>query len=163
MAAIIPFVPSSIMAPSFQALLDGANYNVVLTWNMSAKRYYVNVYDHTGTWIVTTPLVTSPTGEAVNAMTYDTARGAMNVTKATGWWHKPGTMVDYMLMGFDPPSLNGLQRCLTIDTLTFSFPLAQDPGTVVTLGSVNRILNMVAGVFTQSTLIYRNGCFEVSP
>jgi hypothetical protein len=163
MSALIPFTPSNLAAPSFVATLDGAARTIVMTWNVAAQRYYLNVYDNDGTWIITTPLVTSPTGEIVTAMSYDPARRVMNVTKATGWWHKPGTMVDYTFLGFDPASLNGLQRCLHVDTVNFSFPLAQDPGVIVTLGSANRLLNMVATVFQQSSLIYRNGCFEVNP
>ena len=175
MTTLVPFVPSNMSAPSFAAILDGATYNVVLTWNISAKRYYVNIYDNAGTWIVTTPLVTTPTGEAIASVSYDTAIGVITATKVAGLWKKPGTMVDYTLSGFDPASLNGLRRCLTVRPPAiqedgsgvryeaFTFPFPSDPGTVAILGSANRLMNMVAGVFKQSTLVYRNGSFEVSP
>jgi hypothetical protein len=160
---LTPFVPSNVSPPTFNATLDGSPHSITVTWNVSAMRYYLNVYDVYGTWILTTPLVTSPTGEAVSAISYDPQRRLMNVTKASGLQVKPGTIVDYTLTGFDPPAVNGLWRCLHLDTWRFTFPIPQDPGPVMTLGSVNRILNMIGSVFQQSTLIYRNGSFEVSP
>jgi hypothetical protein len=74
----------------------------------------------------------------------------------------PGTIVDYTLENFDPIVLNATWRSLHINNTTFSFPLADDPGEVLIVGSVSRILSMVAGLFN-STLIYRNGAFEVTP
>jgi hypothetical protein len=74
----------------------------------------------------------------------------------------PGTILDYTLENFDPPVLNGKQRSLHINESSFSFPLANDPGQVNVIGSVARYIDMAGGIF-QSTFIYRNGSFEVTP
>jgi hypothetical protein len=164
MATIIPFIPSNFATPKIAVTLDGQPYQLVMTWNVSAQRYYVNVYAVDGTWVTTVPLFGSPVGEAINAISYDALRGAVTMTKSVpGLPRKPGQMVDYTLSNFQPGTYNGKQRCLTIDNSNFSFPSAADPGQVVVMGSVHRILNMVAGLFTTSTLCFRNGCFEVDP
>jgi hypothetical protein len=173
MTTIIPFLPSNITAPIFTATFDGATYRVVITWNISAQRFYVNIYDQGGMWIVTVPLFQSPPARAVNSVSYDIIRRVMTIemddpshwpiplnTGGTGT--KPGTMVDYTLENFDPPVLNAKWRSIQLNETTFSFPLADDPGAINIVGSVSRYLNMVNGLF-QSTLIYRNGAFEVNP
>jgi hypothetical protein len=71
-------------------------------------------------------------------------------------------MVDYTLENFDPSALNGKQRSLHINELTFSFPLADDPGQIHVIGSIGRYIDMAEGIF-QSTFIYRNGNFEITP
>jgi hypothetical protein len=173
MTTIIPFIPSNLLAPRFDVVLDGNNYNVVVTWNISAQRYYVNVYGIDGSWIITTPLVQSPPARAVNSFAYDTIRRIAMVSfvdpslwpiplSSAGTLTAPGTMVDYTLENFDPLVLNATWRSLHIDSTNFSFQLADNPGTINILGSVSRYLNMVGGIF-QSTLIYRNGSFEVNP
>jgi hypothetical protein len=173
MTTVIPFLPSNLFKPRFIAAFDGNDYNVEITWNISAQRYYVNVYASDGTWIVTVPLVQSPPSRAVNSLSYDSIRRVMTVELvappfwpvpigSTGTFSPPGTMVDYVLENFDPPVLNAKWRCLHINDTFFSFPLANNPGQINVLGSVGRYLNMVGGLF-DSTLIYRNGAFEVNP
>ena len=174
MTTVIPFIPSNMAAPSFQAIFDGDSYRVVVTWNISAQRYYVNIYNQDGIWILTVPLVQSPPARGINSLSYDTIRRVMTVAMidpaqwpiplaAAGNLTMPGTMVDYTLENFDPIVLNATWRSLHIDPITFSFPLANDPGGINIVGSVSRYINMVAGMFTTSTFIYRNGAFEVSP
>jgi hypothetical protein len=171
MTTIIPFIPSNIVVPTFIANLDGDDYRVTITWNISAQRYYVNIYAGDGTWIVTVPLVQTPPSRAIESVSYDILRRVMTVSLVSSIYFPvpigsnltaPGTMVDYTLENFDPPVLNGLWRSLHIDDLTFSFPLPDDPGQVNIVGSVGRYINMVAGIFN-STFIYRNGSFEVNP
>jgi hypothetical protein len=47
--------------------------------------------------------------------------------------------------------------------LLFTFPMPTDPGPVLVVGKVNRLLNMIDTVFTRSTMVYRNGAFEINP
>jgi hypothetical protein len=161
---VVPFIPSNIRAPSFHAILDGSDRNIVVTWNVAAQRYFINVYDMDGTWRVTTPIITSPPGENVTSFRFDPAAKSVTVVKATGLRRKPGTIMRYWFSGFQPAAINGLYpRCLVLDTLTFTYPAAADPGPVTVLGTVHRRLSMVAGIFLNSTLIYRNGAFEIDP
>ncbi len=163
MTTLTPLISSTLVAPKFTANLDGDDYSVVITWNMSGQRYYINVYDTSGNWITTVPIISSPPGEEIASAAYDPNRAVMTMTKRVPGGHrKPGTIVEYTLQGFMPQIYNGVYQCLTINDTTFSYPLAVDPGQAVILGSAHRLLNMVAGLF-QSTMVYRNGCFEVSP
>jgi hypothetical protein len=160
---VIPFRPSNIKAPSFTANLDGADYTCIATWNLAAQRYYLNVYDLDNNWIITVPIFASPPGDPVDVISYNPLSGLVTVTRRYAFRHRPGTIIRYTLSGFQPNTYNGLFRCLILDDLSFSFPVQTDPGQATVLGTVNRILNMVAGLFQFSTLIYRNNCFEISP
>lgn len=174
MSTIIPFIPSLIKAPTIPVTLDGDPYNVVVTWNVSAQRYYINVYDTTGTWILTTALTSTPPARDVASAVYDPFLSQMTVTMVDpslwpvplsheGLATPPGTMIDYTLAGFTPDTYNGLFRGLQINPTTFIFPMNTDPGPVVVMGKVHRLMNMVQSVFSISSLVYRNGAFEVSP
>lgn len=68
MTTIIPFVPSDVAPPQFQATFDGAAYVVILTWNVFGQRYYINVYDTSGTLILCTALVGSPNGYDIDLL-----------------------------------------------------------------------------------------------
>jgi hypothetical protein len=173
MTTIIPFLPSNLFTPTFQVTLDGTNYQVTVTWNVSAQRYYINIYGTDNTWIITVPLIQTPPARGVASVVYDNLRRVMTITmvdpsqwsiplSAAGTSTPPGTIVDYTLENFTPDVLNGKQRSIHITNTDFSFSLANDPGQVLILGSVSRILNMIGGMF-DSTLIYRNGAFEVTP
>jgi|SRR6516225_2771730 hypothetical protein len=174
MTTVIPFLPSNIKTPTFGATFDGDDYKVTITWNISAQRYYVNVYGSDGSWIIATPLIQSPPSRAVNGLTYDPLRRVMTIQMvdpkywpvpigSTGTATPPGTIVDYTLENFDPALLNTKWRSLHVNDTTFSFPLANDPGQINILGSVGRHLDMLNGIFQTSSLIYRNGAFEVNP
>lgn len=174
MTTVVPFIPSNLVAPEFPATFDGNDYRVVVTWNISALRYYINVYDSNGLWIITAPLVQSPPSRGVNGLSYDSLRRVMTVELvappfwpvpigSTGTFSPPGTVVDYYLENFDPVVLNTKWRCLHINDTYFEFPLPDDPGQINVLGSVARYINMLSSVFVTSTLIYRNGAFEISP
>src|SRR5215467_3061904 len=172
MTTVIPFIPSNILTPSFPVILDGNNHNVVITWNVSALRYYVNVYRSDGTWIITIPLISSPPARNVSNVIYDPFLNSVVVTLVgPDWWPvpaygpvtPPGLMVDYTLENFQPDTYNGRFRCMHIDPVTFTFPMTTNPGPLVVLGRVSRLLNMVASVMQTSTMVYRNGSFEINP
>jgi len=59
-STIIPFTPSASANFQFQCTLDGAPYNVICTFNAYAQRFYVNIYDLTGTLVLSRPLIGSP-------------------------------------------------------------------------------------------------------
>jgi hypothetical protein len=174
MTTVIPFIPSNIAVPKFNVLLDNSNCMITVTWNVSAQRYYINVYTTDGTWIITTPLVSCPPARAVESVKWDSTRRALMVQMVDpslwpvplasgGLLTPPGTMIDYTLEGFQPTTFNGLFRGLTVDEVTFSIPMDTDPGQVVVMGNVNRLMNMVQSVFQTSSLVYRNGAFEINP
>ena len=172
MTTVIPFRPSNIITPEFRARLDGADYTVRVTWNISALRYYINVYAQDGTWIITVPLVSSPPARGVANANYDPFLNSIVVELVSpdqwpiplaGPITKPGTIIEYTLEGFQPSTYNGRFRCLHINGTEFTFPMSQDPGPLIILGRVSRLLNMVDTVFLRSTMVYRNGAFEINP
>ena len=58
----VDFVPSNAAPFQFQATLDDVSYNVIVTWNLFGRRYYVNVYALDGTLQIATAMVGSPVG-----------------------------------------------------------------------------------------------------
>lgn len=173
MTTIIPFLPSNLFPPTFQATFDGASYKVVVTFNISAQRYYINVYGQDNSWIITAPMIQTPPARAVEFLEYHNLRRVVHVQlvdpsqwavplSSAGTNMAPGTMADYTLENFTPDVFNGRFRCLHINDQHFEFSMPDDPGEALILGSVSRHLSMVEGTFN-STLIYRNGAFEVSP
>jgi hypothetical protein len=174
MTTIIPFLPSNLKVPTFLATFDGDTYTVRVTWNISAYRYYINIYGADGSWIITVPLITTAPGRQINSVVYDPLQLLLTFQlpdpadwplplSPAGTNTKPGTIVDYTISGFQPNTYNGSFRCLQINPTTFSTPMANDPGPVVVYGVVDRLLNMISSVFQTSTLVYRNGAFEINP
>jgi hypothetical protein len=174
MSTVIPFLPSNLVQPTFIGTFDSDQYRVTVSWNVAAQRYYINIYGQDGTWIVTVPLVQTPPARPVASVVYDNLRRVVTVKMIDpSQWPvplysaevltPPGIIVDYTLENFDPPVLNAKWRSLHVDPITFSFPLANDPGQVHILGSVSRMIDMVEGVFVTTRMIYRNGAFEINP
>jgi hypothetical protein len=174
MTTVVAFVPSNIKPFSFPAILDGVYYNIVVTWNISAQRYYINVYGSDGLWVVTVPLISSPPSRPVASVLYDPFQLILNVEMVSpllwplplspqGIANPPGTITDYTLEGFQPVTYNGLFRGMQVSPISFTVPMATNPGPLITTGYVSRQLNMLAGIFQTSTLIYRNNAFEIGP
>ena len=172
MTTIIPFVPSNIVAPRFKARLDGAEYEIRITWNISSLRYYINIYDANGAWILTTALVSCPPARNVSSVVYDPFLNSIVVTlvppnewpvPATGPSTRPGEMVDYTLEQFQPSTYNGKFRCMHVTDTVFTFPMPTDPGPLVVLGRVSRLISMIDVKFRISSMVYRNSAFEISP
>jgi hypothetical protein len=188
MTTIVPFTPSNITAPKFKALLDGNSYDIVVTWNLSAKRYYINIYGKGGVWILTVPIISTAPARKVSAAVYDPFLNAVTITllndlswvlpteppcllPTSGFMEetkvitntKPGTIIEYTLDNFQPATYNGRYRSLHLNDQSFVIPMPVNPGPVVVLGQVSRLLSMISCRFTRSTMIYRNGAFEISP
>lgn len=57
---IVNFTPTPYSNFQFQPTLDGANYTVIVNWNLYGERYYVNIYTLTNQLVVSLPLIGSP-------------------------------------------------------------------------------------------------------
>lgn len=85
---IVQFTPSATSAFQFQATLDGGSYTIIVTWNVYAQRYYVNIYDNYNSLIVTLPLIGSPSeysismtaGYFTSTLVYRTANQQFEIT-----------------------------------------------------------------------------------
>jgi hypothetical protein len=162
MTSYYPLVPSSVSAPTFAPTFDGAQYTVTVTWNLFGQRYYVNCYDGSGDRIFTVPVIPSADALALASLVWDAA--SLRVFAATQEPHNlaVGTVVQLTLAGATPDSYNGAHTCSITSPTEFFYPMSTDPGQIVTLGSVVYIISMTAGYFN-STLVFRDGQFEVSP
>lgn len=172
MTTYIPFVPSNTQAPSYNVTLDGNSYFLVVTWNVSAQRYYINIYSTDGTWVCTVPLTETAIGRPIQSMYYDTNQRAIfgsfqveAITPVVGTaiWRPQGQIVQYTFDGFTPDTLNGEVDCLRTGFGEFMYSLATNPGPISVLGNGSRYMNMAEGYFETSTLIYRQNQFEVNP
>lgn len=158
---IIPFVPSLIQAPEFQVTLDGQIYNCIVTWNLAAQRFYLNIYQLNGERVLTVAMVGSPVGVPIAAMSWKNGK----VTVTTG---KPHTLKYLATMRITitnvvPVAYNGEFEIFVTGTDTFTFLLDANPGEMVTPGSANQNIDLVSGLFN-SVMVFRaaNSQFEVT-
>jgi hypothetical protein len=158
----VPFRRSNVTAPRLTVVLDYQDTTMVVSWNVAAQRYYINLYTLDGVWICTVPLVETSQGQRVLAMIYNPYQGVLIARMESPMRRPPGQIVNYTLEGFSPPSINGPQECLTLADQRFSFQ-SDDPGVITVMGHASRYHNMAQGYFQYSTLIYRNGQFETNP
>lgn len=165
MTQYYPIVINEIQAPNFQALFDGLSYQIIVTWNTAAQRYYINIYENTGALIVATPLTVTSSGIELLSLVWDRNQQIMTAEMAyfIGTPRPVGQIVKYTLQDCDPDSLNKEYECNVLSPTTFSFSMVSDPGPINRLGSAQRYLNMIGPWFKISTLIFRDDQFEVRP
>ena len=107
MTTYTPFVPNPQVAFSFQPVLDGATYNVTVTWNVFGQDYYVNIYDLNGNLIVNLPMVGSPPGVNISSLTWANGIVTAQTAMPVGWVNTYATM-NLTLTGNTPDAYNGV-------------------------------------------------------
>lgn len=164
MTTFTDFQPNALAPFQFQPTLDGAEYSAVVTWNLYAQRYYLNVYTLQQVLVVALPLVGSPAGADLVGMEWDQSLAAVLAETDGAHGYRLGATVDLTVAGVAPDGYNGQVRCLITGPASLSYPLASFPGLVTQQGKVFYNINLVAGYFS-STLVYRapSRQFEVSP
>lgn len=160
MTVFLPFQPSAVAAPTFYVTMDGV-YSLTVKWNVSAQRYYYDLYDPAATWLVSQPLIELQPSVKIFSWTYLPDRKAMLFTGEDPKARSLGQMIDGTIEGVDPPVLNGPRRYMALSAAERIFPLAQDPGQISQLGSVNHYVNLVGGYVQGWTVVFRNNQFEV--
>jgi hypothetical protein len=162
----LPHRPSQ--APKFTMTLNGEFHTLTVTWNVSAQRYYFNLYDSFGTWVVTAPLIPTAPGVRVSSLVYSPKLRSMVAKLVEPHWRPLGQIVDYTLEGVDPAWLNAKHRSETTGADEFVFylsraavPVDVDPGQIALAGTAHRYVNLVEGYIENATLIFRNDAFEV--
>lgn len=156
------FVPSASTLFQFQPILDGATYNVVVTWNLFRQDWYVNVLDLSGNRIATLPVISSPSVIDLQDIAWANGRVTGIVDSPHGF--PIGATVRLTVAGCSPNGYNGAINALASGTNAFTYALASDPGTATVLGTAGYSINILAGYF-DSTLVFRDASstFEVSP
>lgn len=156
------FVPSSSAPFQFQPVLDGATYNVIVTWNVFGQRWYVNVYDLSGNRIVTLPVLSSPSAIDLQAISWANGRASAVVESPHGF--PIGATVRLTVAGCAPDGYNGLVDVLVTGPNSFSWAFSSDPNEATVLGTAGYSLNILDGYF-DSVLTFDDpsSTFSVTP
>lgn len=162
MTTYFPFTPSTQSVPQFQPTLDGTQYSATLTWSLFGQRYYVNLYTLSGTLVFCRPLIESLASLAIEDADWDPDTSTAQITTSVPHGYAPGASIELTIADMVPAAYNGLFLCLITGPDTFSYPVSIDPGLATQTGDVSYLISMTAGYF-DSTMVYRNGQFEINP
>jgi len=169
MTTFFTFQPSTSAPYQFQPVLDGATYNATVPWLAFGARYYLNLVASNGTLVLYRALSGSPTGVALQAISW--ANGRAQALTAAPHGYKTGRIISLTVSGCSPSAYNGIVQALITGPSTFSYALASNPGAASALGNASYDVNLIGGVpnengdqFT-STLVFREQSqqFEVNP
>ena len=163
MTTYYPFSPSRTAAPRFSPALDGAVYNCVCLWNLFAQRYYLNCYDLSGALVFSRAIVETGSALSIETLTWSELTGKVTVTTTAPHGYAIGSVNELTIAGCTPAAYNGAFACTATGPNTLTYALGADPGQNVVAGSATFMVNLAGDYFAQSTLIYRNQQFEVSP
>jgi hypothetical protein len=151
MTTTINFNPTTNSNFQFSATLDNNVYNVIVTWNLFGARYYVNIYDLSSNLIVSTPLIGTPLGYNIDALT--SANNIAYATTETNFTYTVGSVIPLTISGISPTGYNGTYECTITGQNTFTYPLGEDLDPSIQTGQVVYNLSLVAGYF-DSTMTY---------
>lgn len=162
MTTTFPFTPSTSAPVQFSPVLDGQTYSAIISWNVFAQRFYLNLYDSNGTLIVCKAVVGSPPAQTISTLSW--ADGIVTVTFSDPHGYQVGTVAYLVLSGASPSAYNGTYLCSIASPTVVTYRLATDPGQATAAGSMGANINLLQGYFT-STMVFRteNAQFEVSP
>jgi hypothetical protein len=162
MTTYYSFIPSNVSAPNFMPTFDGTQYNVTIIYNISAQRYYVRCQTLNKDLIFLVPLVESD--EPVEIIDYEWDEYNARVVATTKKPHGMpiGQTIIMNIINTKPDAYNGFGFGFVLSDTEFFYPMAQDPGQAIRFGVLDMFISMTKGYFN-STLVYRNKRFEVSP
>jgi hypothetical protein len=120
---LVNFVPSTVAAFQFDATMGGAQYSVVVTWNLFGERYYVNVYDASGALVVSRAL-TENGPQIQGSFTWD--EGVATVALASPHNVPVGSVANVYISQTDS-AFDGLYQALATGPTTFTYALATNP------------------------------------
>lgn len=156
------FTPNLQAPYQFQPTLDNSVYTAIVTWNLSGRRFYLNLFSLDGTRLLTTAVVGSPTGFKLIDLEWDL--GEVTARTETPHGYQVGETIALTVSGVSPSGYNGTYYALITGPNTLTYRVATFPGSVTIFGLVGYNISLVAGFFT-STLVFRqaNNQFEVAP
>lgn len=161
MTTYYPFTPSQIAPFSFQPTLDGSQYLATVSWLLYGQRFYITVAQLNGIPVFTLPVIESPTTIPIGALSW--ANGKAKVTTLIPHGYQVGLTVAVTIENCQPSGYNGSVFAYVYDPVTLIYPITGDPGAATALGAVDWFVNIARGYFVTSTLVFRNGSFEVNP
>jgi len=147
---------------SFVVTMDGAPYSASVTWNIQG-RWYLTLTDRFGNRVTTVAVVESPPFSTLAGASWDGVAQRLTLTTALPHGFRLGSMVVQTVRGATPDALNG-QWAMRVDSpTTLSFPMVSDPGAISAPGSYGRDVDLTAGYFMSSVLVYRAETFFAYP
>ena len=162
MTTYVDLVTSTTGPFEFQTTFDSEMYTVSITWPLYAQRPYMGIYDLTNTLVVLKALVGSPPQQALSDISWDD-NGIVTVTSTDPHGYTVGTVVPLAIRGVTPSAYNGWYHCSVISPTEFTYTMSSDPGSMTVSGTYGIDLNLLAGYFTSSVMVYRTSSsqFEI--
>lgn len=173
MTAYTTFAPSATAPFVFRPTLDGQVYVATILWNLFDQRWYMQLTDLSGNLVFYLPVVGTAAAQPLASLSWE--EGTVTAATVSPHAYAIGATIVLTIAGATPAPYNGTFACLMTGPSAFTFLLASDPDIATTSaagvqtasvpGTFSYAVNMAAGYFATSTLIYRapSGQFEVSP
>jgi hypothetical protein len=184
---LFPFTPNVNTPFQFQPVLDGVTYNAVVYWNFDAQRYYINLVSPNGVSVFFKPLTGSTNPQTLQLQTQEGSIYAilslpgstpLFLVTQSGEFITTDNSGSFLTASTSPAPVgliaNGTQISSTLLPPGTSVDLVAATGVVVlsapalTTGIdesavINSDINLAAGYFTTSALVYRTAAvrFEV--
>ena len=162
MTTFYSFSPNNRKAPNYMMTFDGNTYSVTIIWNVSAKRYYVMCQTMDGSLVFLVPLVQTMVSYEITNLLYDEQNSRVVATVKTPFKLSIGQVFNANIINTSPIGYSGFGLASVLSENEFIYNITQNPGLPTVYGSVDILISIVQAYF-QSTLIFRNGFFEVSP
>jgi len=164
MTTYIQFVPQPAQAFVFSATLDGIGVTCQVPWNLFGNRWYLSMLDLNGISIAYRALAASPDPLPIKFISWEQDDGVFVETIEPHMFEFMSTC-NLTLAGVVPDVLNGVWSSFITGPNTFNFKLMTDPGPISSFGQVSNDINLAAGYFSNSTLVFRQSTqmFEITP
>lgn len=172
MTTYFAFAPGPTAPFSFQPVLDGQTYNATIIWNLFSQRWYLNLFNLTGSRIFSLPVLGSSAAKSLANLSWQA--GTVTATTEAPHSYPIGTIIALTISQAMPSGYNGTFDCFVADPSTFKYTLASDPdpattgsqgiNTATAAGQFSYDVSLTRGYF-DSSLVYRaqSGNFEVNP
>jgi hypothetical protein len=141
---------------------DGQPYTITVLWNVSAQRYYVKCMNTSNNLVFMVPLVDSPIGKEIKSLMWDEENEVVITTLVAPHGLPVGEVFNVSIIQAVPSGYNGNGMALITDDTEFTYPMKQNPGNMHQGGAAQFLISMTKSYFN-STLIFRNMQFEVTP
>lgn len=158
-----PFQPSALQNFVFNPVLDGVTYVATIEWNVFGQRWYLRLNDNSGNLVLYKAVVSSADPLPLASLSW--SGGTATATTSAPLGLPLGSQAALLLAGSTPDGYNGLVLATVTGPSAFTFELDADPGSLVQLGSYGGVVDLTAGLFQVSKLLYLNatGSFVTVP
>jgi hypothetical protein len=162
MTTYFPFTPSNRVAPQFFPTFDGQNYTIIVMWNISAQRYYLNCTDIQNNLVFMLPIIESNPALQIASMEYDDVNHWVILETFLPHNVETADLIKINIINCIPKTYNGYVNATILDDTHIQYMISPNPGVATTMGQVDLSINIIKGYF-DSTLVFRNKMFEVNP